>query len=272
MVETSGLPVREADAVKGDNGHVLVVAGSDRYTNTPAIVSLGSLRTGVDLVTAALPGRSSSITPGFALNIISEPLRGSYLEEKHTETVLELAEDVDVLAIGPGLGREPETMAAVRSIMEGYEGKVVVDADAIHAVAEEPEVLEEETVITPHVGEFEVLTGGHPGETLEGRKDAVKEAAKDLGCTILLKGVEDIISDRDNLEVNTTGNPYMARGGTGDVLTGITAGLLAQSMDPFPAAVTAAEINGEAGEKALEENGPGFLLEDMLEEVSELLG
>ncbi|MDY6770039.1 MAG: NAD(P)H-hydrate dehydratase [Candidatus Nanohaloarchaea archaeon] len=271
MPGTAGtLPERDGNAVKGDHGHVLVVGGSDRYTNTPGIVALGALRVGTDLVTAAAPGRSADATATAALNITSEPLDGPRLAAEHVDTVVELAGERDCLAIGPGLGRADATQAAVIDVLDRYDGPAVVDADAIHAAAGAPDVLEG-CIVTPHAGEFAALTGEEPGDAVDDRADAAARAADDLDCTVLLKGPVDIVADGDRTERVDAGNPHMARGGTGDVLTGIAAGLVAQGRDPFPAAVTAAGLNGAAGDRALAAHGPGFLLEEMLDAVAAAL-
>lgn len=254
--------------MKGDHGRVLVVAGSARYTNTPAIVSLGALRTGVDIVTLAAPEPSARAAVTFALNIISEPLPGPELRPEHVDTVLEQAGEADCIAIGPGLGREAATQEVVIDILDAYSGRAVVDADAIHAAAQQPDVLGAGTVVTPHAGEFEALTGEAPGSGREERKQLVAEAAAELGCTVLLKGHDDVISDGEKTVINESGNPSMTRGGTGDILTGVAAGLLAQGLAPLPAAETAAAVTGAAGDRALEEHGEGFLLEEMLEQLS----
>ncbi|MDY6766530.1 MAG: NAD(P)H-hydrate dehydratase [Candidatus Nanohaloarchaea archaeon] len=266
----SGLPERQENAVKGDHGHVLVVAGSCRYTNTPSIAALGALRTGTDLVTVAAPDRSARLAPSFALNIVSDPLDGLRLGPDHVDTVLERAGEADCLAVGPGLGRADATQDAVVDILDAYGGGAVVDADAIHAAADQPAVLED-CVVTPHAGEFDVLTGEHPGDTVDDRIDAVTQAADDLDCTVLLKGPQDVVSDGERTEQVDAGNPYMTRGGTGDVLTGAAAGLVAQGLDRFDAAVTAAQVNGEAGDRALEQHGEGFLLEELLDELAEVV-
>ncbi|MDY6776582.1 MAG: NAD(P)H-hydrate dehydratase [Candidatus Nanohaloarchaea archaeon] len=261
---------REEGSVKGENGRVLVVGGSDRYPNTPAIVALGALRTGVDLVRVASPGRSAGIVPGHALNIVSEPLEGGFLNAENVERVVEASEKADVLAIGSGLGRKEETVEAVREILERRDLPAVVDADAIHAVQGHRRILQEDDIVTPHAGEFEALTGGEPGEGEE-RREAVTEAARQTGCTVLLKGRVDLVSDGERLEENDTGNAYMTRGGTGDTLAGIASGLLSMGRNPLDSASEAAYVNGRAGELALEEKGPGFLLEEMLRKVPKTL-
>ncbi|MDY6761985.1 MAG: NAD(P)H-hydrate dehydratase [Candidatus Nanohaloarchaea archaeon] len=265
------LPERTENAVKGDHGHVLVVGGSNQYSNTPAIVSMGALRAGTDLVTVAAPRRSADITASFALNLVTAPIDGKYLKNGHVDTVIDLAADVDCLAVGPGLGRTRETQDAVVELLDRYDGAAVVDADAIHAAADDPAVLDG-SVVTPHAGDFEALTGAAVSTTIGERRTAVEQAAADLGCTVLLKGAVDIVSGDGRTETVDAGNPYMTRGGTGDILTGITAALLAQGLAPFDAATTAAQVNGTAGDRALDDHGPGFLLEEMLEHVSTVIG
>lgn len=266
------LPERARDAVKGDAGHVLVVGGSARYTNTPAIVGTAALRAGTDLVTLAAPGRSADASATFALNLVSEPLDGDAFRPAHLDAVLELADRADVLAVGPGLGRRDRTRQAVRELLDATDLPAVVDADAIHAVADHHDLLKPGTVVTPHAREFETLTGTDPGADQEDRRAAVESAAADLGCTVLLKGAIDVISDGDRTATNGTGNPTMTRGGTGDALTGITAAIRAMGVDAFDAARAAAILNGAAGDEALAADGPGYLLEDLLRHLSTLLG
>lgn len=250
---------------------MLVVGGSRRYTNTPAIVSLGSLRVGTDLVSVASPGRSADLSAARALNIVSQPLDGNHLRADHVPTIRRMADDADCLAIGPGLGTGESVSEAVREILDGFEGRSVVDADALHATADRPALLEG-SVITPHSQEFEMLSRTVLEPTAEPERETVRRLADELECTVLLKGSDDRISDGDSVKLNTTGNRFMTRGGTGDILTGLVAGLIAQGAEPFQAAVKAAELNGRAGERAAEACGEGFLLEEMLAAVSELVG
>ncbi len=262
------LPERSSDAAKGDAGYVAVVSGNRRYTNTPAIVALGALRAGADLAKVASPETAADITASHALNIVAEPLEGERLEPGHVEKVLKVVEESDCLAIGPGLGADDGTMEAVKKILSEREIPAVVDADAIQAVGDDHDLVGEQDVLTPHRGEFEALTGSELPQELAERESAVENAAEELETTVVLKGPTDYIASPDQLALNTVGNRYMARGGTGDILTGITAAFLARGMEAFDAARAAAYLNGVAGEAALTEHGEGFLLEEMLEHVS----
>lgn len=259
---------RSTDAQKGDYGEVLVVGGSPQYTNTPAIVALGALRAGCDLVRIAAPEESARIAAGFTLNVMPVMLDGSHFEAKHVERLVTLADRADCVAIGPGLGKSKPVRQAVVAFLERNDTPAIIDADALHAVGGRTDVVNPDHVLTPHAGEFHALTGEKPPENVDDRIELVEDYAGVHGCTILLKGKTDIISDGERTDTHETGNPYMAKGGTGDVLTGIAATFLTQDNDPFDSACAAAYFNGKAGDHALKTYGRGFLLEEMMQSVS----
>lgn len=256
---------------KGDHGTVLVVGGSAAYRNTPGIVAVAALRSGCDIVQIAAPEPSLRNASTFAMNITTTGLAGDRLNERHVDTILAAAEEVDCAVIGPGLGRDEETQAAVHTYLSSTETPTVVDADALHVVAEHDVDLQD-CVLTPHDGEFTAMTGNDISYNLEERKAVVTEYADEQDCTVLLKGPTDVISDGETVLTSDTGNPYMTRGGTGDVLSGITAALIAQEHPLIDAAHTAARINGIAGDHAVEEHGRGFLLDEHLYIVSHVIG
>ena len=256
---------REKSSHKYDNGHLLVVGGSEKYSGSPALNSLSAYRSGVDLVTTVSPKRSADIVAGYSPSIITVPLGGGSISPAHYEKIEKLLKNVDALVIGGGLGRENQTNKTVIKIIEHTDIPAVIDADAIRALADDAEVLKKDMVVTPHRREFEVLTD------MEASKDNAEEAAQELGCTVLLKGKKDIITDGDETHVNETGNEYMTVGGTGDTLAGIAGSLLAQKIEPFKAAYGAAWINGKAGELAAEEKGVGLMPDDVLEKISEAI-
>lgn len=256
-------------ATKGDHGTVLIVAGADQYPNTPAIVAGGALRTGADIVRIAAPRRSAEQSAAFHLNTLITPLPGDVFSRDHVPLVTEHIAAADCAVIGPGIGTTPDTAAAIRSLLtELQDTACVLDAAAIPALDEYTAAAGERWVATPHAAEFEAVTGAYPPTTVEERRQAVSAAAADLGMTVLLKGGVDVVSDGTRIETSTTGHTTMTRGGTGDVLAGITATRLAQGDDPVDAAVTAAHINGAAGDRAVTRYGPGYLLEELLQEVS----
>jgi len=262
------LPTRKKDAHKGDAGRVLVIGGGP-YTGAPAFTGMAAMRSGVDLAFVATPEPAALPVSIYSPNLIVHPLRGDVLAEEHVDWLLQKAAEVDVVAIGPGLGDAKETMAAVRRFVSRCDRPMVIDADAIGACGAKPQVLKGKTgVITPHAGEFRKLTGKTvPSEDIDKRIELVEEAAARLGLTIVLKGPVDVISDGDYTKLNRTGNNAMTVGGTGDVLTGIIAGVLAQHASPFAAGRIGAFTAGVAGDLAFEEKSYGLLATDVIAKV-----
>ena len=226
------------------------------------------MRSGVDLAFVATPSSTALQVSVYSPNIIVRPLEGDVLARDHVPERLKLAGGMDVVAIGPGLGNSPETLAAVQSFVGRCPKPLVIDADAIGACGSRPKVLRGRSGgITPHAGEFRKLTGKAVPEDIEKQKDAVRLAAARLRFTILLKGPTDVISDGRYVKLNRVHNDAMTVGGTGDVLTGIVAGLMAQKASPFAAARMAACANGVAGNLAFEEKSYGLLATDIIEKI-----
>lgn len=265
------LEERDTDAKKGENGEVLVIGGSEQYLNTPAIAALGALRAGCDVVRTAAPADSAGHIASFALDVIPVSLEGDHLHDDHVGRLVPLIKSSDCAVIGPGIGTRSETWDTVQRILELTESPIVVDADALPAIKDRSEVVRDNLVLTPHSAEFEAVASVSPPTDMEARKEMVSRHAQKLGCTILLKGGTDVISDGDRTETNTTGTPYLAKGGTGDVLAGITASLIAQDNRSFESACTAAWVNGTAGDQAVNRYGRGFLLDEHLRCVSDVV-
>ncbi len=269
MPYSQDLHDRDQNDRKGDSGEVLVVAGSEQYLNTPAIVGIAALRAGCDLARVAAPEESAWNSASFAMDLIPVALDGERLEEHHTDSIVSLMETADCTVIGPGLGTHYTTLNLVSEVLGRAEGPVVVDADALQAV--DDDTLNENTVLTPHDTEFTECTGEELPSDPDERETLVSRYADQMGCTILLKGPTDIVSNGDRTETSPAGNPYMAKGGTGDVLAGIAAALIAQGSSPFQGAFTAAQVNGAAGDAAVDRYGRGFLLEELLRCVSDAI-
>ena len=262
------LPHRRKDSHKGDAGRVLVVGGGP-YTGAPAFTGMAAMRSGVDLAFVATPEASALPVSIYSPNIIVRPLPGDIICQEHVGILLELSEEADVVAIGPGLGDAKDTMEAVRRFVSKCRKPLVIDADAIGACGARPHVLRGKTgVITPHAGEFRKLTGKSvPAEDGEKRMELVEDAASRLHMTIVLKGAVDVISDGTYIRLNRTGNSAMTVGGTGDVLTGVVAGILAQKATPFAAGRIGAFTAGVAGDLAFEEKSFGLLATDVIDKV-----
>jgi len=271
---------RPKDAKKYDFGLLLVIGGSKFYSGSPALASLAAFSSGVDMVQVLAPKRAADIIASFSPNLAAYPLEGDWLEKKHLATLLTFSKSAELVAhgkaavvIGGGLGRTEETQTAILEFLSQTSLPVVIDADAIYAVAKNPKVAKEKGFLfTPHGYEFFILTGKKViGKSEKEKIEIVKTEAGRLGITILLKGKMDIISNGREIAINKTGNPYLTKGGTGDTLAGICGALMARGVDPFVAAQAAIYINGKAGEIAARKKKEGLLATDLIEAIPEVL-
>ncbi|MFB6072446.1 MAG: NAD(P)H-hydrate dehydratase [Halobacterium sp.] len=257
---------RDPQSHKGDFGRVLVVGGGP-YTGAPALSAQAALRAGADLAYVAVPDSVADAVQGYSENLIVDSLVGTQLLPEHVDDVLERAADVDVVVLGPGLGDADRTLAAVQRFLAEYDGRAVVDADALQVV---PDVeTDADLVCTPHQGELREM-GGPREEDWRKREEAVESFAADHGHTLLVKGAYDVISDGETTRVNRTGNPGMTVGGTGDVLAGATAAMFA-TLDAVPAASVGAYANGDAGDRVVDDQGYGLLATDLLDALPRAL-
>ncbi len=253
---------------KGDFGSLLVIGGSKLYSGSPAFNALAALRSGCDLVTVVAPERAANTIASFSPDLITYPLKGDYVSKNHLPALIGLSKGKDAAVIGGGLGRNDETLQAVNKFLKTIKVPCVIDADAIHAVAKNKKVIRKNFVITPHTREFFALTGMEVKNNIRDRIKKSSQAASKLGCTILLKGHIDIISDGKKTAFNDTNSVFMTKGGTGDTLAGICGALLARGTGVFDAACAAAYINGKAGNLAACE---GMLASDLLGKIPEAL-
>ena len=262
---------RDYKSHKGQNGRVLIIGGGRDYSGAPALASLASLAAGVDITVVACPRGLSPIIRSYSPDIIVHGLSEDFLNPKDTEKLIKLSENFDSVVIGCGIGREEETSLAVNDLVVEIEKPIVIDADALklmgHGVL--PRRIHE-TVITPHSGEFREFSGLGAPLDLEDRINVVKEVSRESETTVLLKGAVDIIACNDKLKLNSTGNPGMTVGGTGDCLAGLIGALMAQGHDEFEAAFLGAYINGRAGDLAEEEYGYNFKSTDLLKFIPQV--
>ena len=266
---------RRLDSKKGDHGRIAIVGGSRDYTGAIALTALASLVTGADLPIVYAPEKVAHDIRSQTPNLIAIPLEGDFLTPEGAGVVVKGIERANVVAIGPGLGLEKQTIEAVTIIVEEavkMGKRVVIDADAIKAIgrARRLDLLKEGVVLTPHAGEFKELTGVEvpklgPLDLGNWLKDQASKCCK--GAVILLKGNVDVISDGSRFKLNMTGNPGMTVGGTGDVLTGVLATLLHRVNDPFEAASIAAFITGIAGDLAAVDLGYHITPMDVIQRI-----
>jgi len=251
------VPVRRADSHKGDYGHALVVAGSRGKGGAARMVALGALRAGCGLVTAGVPAALQSSFVARAMEAMTEALpetREGSLAERALPRLLELLAGKRAVAVGPGLTAHPETRKLIRELVPRIGIPVVLDADGINAFAGAAPLLSgrrRPLVLTPHPGEMGRLLGIPTDEVLAGRVPLAREFARRHACHLVLKGHRSLIATpRGMVHVNSTGNPGMATGGSGDVLTGLLAGLLAQGLEVEAAVKLGVYLHGLAGDLA----------------------
>jgi len=253
---------------KYDFGHLLVIGGSKHYSGSPAFNALAAWRAGVDLVTIVAPRRAADIIVSFKPDLIAYPMDCDYLSPRHLKKVLEFLPGKSAVVIGGGMTRSEEVKEFIRRFLRKLDLPCVIDADAIHAVAEDKKIVKgKKFVLTPHAYEFFVLSGIKVGNDIKERQQAVREVAKELKATILLKGHVDVISDGERVALNKTGSPLMTKGGMGDTLAGICGCYLARGVECFEAACAAAYLNGLAGELAARKYGEGVMASDLIEEI-----
>jgi len=271
---------RPQDAKKYDFGLLLVIGGSEFYSGSPALASLAAFKAGCDMVRIIAPKRAADIIASFSPILAAYPLAGDWLEKKHVTTLLAMAESAKsvsygktALVIGGGMGRSQETQEAILEFLSTNTLPAVIDADAIHALVKDPSVVKgENSIITPNTFEFYILTGKEVYKLPDEEKiKIVQEQAERFKTTILLKGRTDIISDGKEIAVNKTGGPYLAKGGTGDSLSGLAGAFLARGIDAFTAAQAAAYVNGLSGELAAKKFGESLVATDLIESIYEVI-
>ncbi len=265
------IPPRRKDAHKRMNGTVCVVGGSRLYHGAPFLCATGAMRSGADLVFIAVPASIATAVRSLSPDFIVIPLPDSKLTRGNVSKLMSWVSDVDAFAVGPGLGaQKPESVAQALNQMKGEGRSLVVDADALRSQIL-PSIRKTKTVVTPHAREFERLFGEKLPDDVDRRIGVVSAQARKAGVTVLLKGPTDIISDGDQVALNETHSPAMTVGGTGDVLTGVTAGLLAKKVPPYDAACAAAYINGAAGVEAAKEFGMHITPSDVANKVANVM-
>ena len=270
LVSTS----RALNSHKGDFGTLLVIGGSTLFSGAPVLSSLSGLRTGVDVVYTASPEKTAFVNAAMSPNLITIKLKGKHVSSNNLNSLSSFIKKSDAIVLGPGLGIHEETFEFVDLCIDEIEklGKpLILDADGINAFSTFKRSLSNPFVITPHIGEFKKLSGNILSKNFEKRIKEVREISAKLNAVVVLKCEKDIISDSNRTKINYTGNPGMTVGGTGDVLSGIIGGLVAQKNDLFESAVAGAYINGAAGDFVAEKIGYHLLATDLLDWIPRVL-
>ncbi len=269
-------PPRPEDAHKGTFGRVLIIAGSRGMSGASALAGLGALRGGAGLVSLAVPREIQPIVAAIEPSYLTIPLpedRRGRISSTARQALVDELERSTVFAVGPGLGQSKGLSQLVEWLYNDADIPGVFDADALNGLAAEAFVFKSRgkrksgspaRVVTPHPGEFARLLGATTEFVQSDREEQAANFARQSGAILVLKGKGTIITDGQRLAVNVTGNGGMATGGTGDVLTGLIASLLAQGMSAFDAAQLGAHLHGLAGDLAAAElSEPGLIASDL---------
>ncbi|MFA6129779.1 MAG: NAD(P)H-hydrate dehydratase [Candidatus Omnitrophota bacterium] len=271
---------RKVDSHKGDYGHILILAGSSRFSGAALLCGESALRSGAGLVTLGIPKSINlPLIKSKPKELMTFPLpetNEGTLSLKAFEKMSALLKNIDVLIIGPGLGRNKSTYALVKKIMRKTNQSKVLDADALNALSNHLEILKAhkgQLILTPHQKEMSRLFGVTAGIIKNNRKLIAKKFAKHYNSVIILKGHNSIVTDGvRGFYINRSGNPGMATAGSGDVLSGIAGAFLAQGLDAFKAAKYATYIHGLAGDLAAEEKTEmGLIASDIIERIPDAL-
>lgn len=271
------LQPRAIDAHKGDFGKICIIAGSTGMSGAAALAGRSALRAGAGLVRVATP-RSvlpivASIEPSFTTIALSEDSRGQ-ISTKAINQVIEAANENDVVAFGPGIGKSAALRSILKALLEQGNLRLVVDADGLNNLAgikNWPAILKATLILTPHPGEMKRLWSGLFREQLPAeRRQQALQLAQRTKTIVVLKGAGTIVTDGQKVYINKTGNPGMATAGSGDVLTGVITALAGQDLSDFDAAVLGVHIHGLAGDIAAEKLGQvGIIATDIIQALGE---
>ena len=286
------LPKRKSSGKKGDNGYVLIVGGSEHFIGAVALAGLAALHSGTDGAHIVAPDKVAWAVNCLSADLVTIKVKGSYFSSRHAKKVIDLVKTRDVILIGNGIGIEKQTKQFAKKVVNNIKKSKVVDADGIKALSSADL---ENSIITPHKKELQIFMENSKinqnileialnAKDLERKAKLIRKAFQLLGSKrnkkfffennniILLKGPIDIIIGKNNIAFNKTGNAGMTKGGTGDVLAGLTAGFLAQKLSLQQSAINAAYYNGIIGDILLKKKkGFTFLASDMVKEIKRVL-
>jgi ADP-dependent NAD(P)H-hydrate dehydratase / NAD(P)H-hydrate epimerase len=273
------LSLRKINSHKGDFGHVLILAGSARFSGAAVLCAEACLRAGAGLVTLGIP---KSLNKAFIkikpLEVMTLPLpetKDTTLSFAGLGKIREFCRGIDVLAVGPGLGRNSSTQTLIREIIGKTAKPMVVDADGLNALSGHLNILSAggKLILTPHPGEMASLLGGKVAQVQKDRKKVAKDFVNSYNVVLVLKGHQTIVSQKDKkFFINKTGNPGMAKAGSGDVLTGMIAAFLAQGLGSFDAAKYAVYLHGLAGDLAAKDKSQlGMVASDIIARIPEAI-
>ena len=260
---------------KGDFGWLLIVGGSDVYSGAPALAGMAALRTGTGLAIIAAPKGVAGTIRSYSPNLIVHSLKSDVITSDDVSKVVQLLGRSDALVLGPGIGLHAKTKRAVPLMVESairMKKPILIDADAIKALNGRAGILKRaNAIITPHAGEFRAISGIDAPPTWRERLPICTRFAAEFSCVLLLKGRDTVVTDGRRVRINRTGNPGMATGGMGDVLSGIIGAFLAQGAESLFAAAAGAYVHGLAGDLVRREKGFHMVASDLIEALPTVL-
>jgi len=273
------IPKHKKNSHKGENGKVLIVGGSEDYTGTLALAGLAALRTGVDIVTIACPEKVGWAINSLSADLITKKFKCDSFTKKDVRKVLALSKNFDVVQIGNGLTLDKKALEFAKEIIKNVKNPLVVDADGIKAIGIKDV---NNAIITPHILELALFLENsgikyHTIRKVIAEKNIIKKARliqKIIDVknnVILLKGPTDIIITKNRVAYVKGGNERLAVAGTGDILAGLTAGFLAQKLEPVQAAYNASYINKKIGDYLKKKKGYSYIASDMIDDYCRVM-
>jgi len=269
------LKKRPRNSYKGNFGHVFILAGSRGLTGAAALCSNAALRSGAGVVTLGMPVSLNSVMSKKLTEVMTFSLAETKeitLSLKAEKEILKKVKSSDIVVLGPGLSRHPETQKLINRLILKIDKPMVIDADALNAISKNVNIfkkIEPKYVVTPHQGEMSRLINKTAEYIKNNRFLVAKKFSRDYNAVVVLKGAGTIVTEPDGKNyINTTGNPGMATAGSGDVLTGIIAGFLSQGLKMFDASILGVYVHGLAGDFAAKDKGEiGLIAGDILENI-----
>ena len=272
---------RETSSHKGNNGRLLIVGGSADYSGAPAIAGMAAIGAGCDLVYVASPEKSAEAIKSTSPDLIVKSLPGDKLSLSHSQEILDLADKVDAVLIGPGAGIDDDTSKLFNVLAAKIKKPLVLDADSLKQVEMALIKNRRDVILTPHIFEFKSFFNVNDDLRLDiDSYDFAKvdenitmfqKITRQIKATVIVKGQYDLVLSGNKFRINKSGNPGMTVGGTGDALAGICAGLLTQNLDAFDSACLGAFVNGLAGDEAYEAMGNGFSATDLVSYIGNVI-
>lgn len=265
---------RRPDSHKGNFGHIFILAGCTRFSGAAVLCAQAAMRSGSGLVTLGIPKSINNavikIKPKEVMTLPLPETRQGALSIKAFTNIKDFSKKADVLAVGPGLGRDKSTAALARKVIRTIVKPMVIDADGLNALVGHLSILRE-PILTPHPAEMARLIGRDVEDVQKRRKSVAKDFAISYNCTVVLKGHKTVVAgSKGRVYINETGNPGMATAGTGDVLTGMIAAFWGQGLSSFDAAKYAVYLHGLAGDLvAKEKTQISLIASDIIDKIPE---